>query len=193
MKQARTLFTLFVLAILVLATGQGAHTQIQPPSSFPFPKPSSVSGIVRLEGLSRTAVAQPVTFELTPFQIVPFPQVSKSKMTLTLWIRAEGRCSFQIPAGLYILRIKGAKWLSETEILDARTPWATFETTLLGGDLNNDNCVDKADREIVYSTLFAKSQSGKFEWEDRADSNCDGAIDKRDLQVVEWNLGQIGQ
>lgn len=186
--KARLLFLLPLLAVLILMSGYGVHTKAQVRG--PSPKTCTVFGIVQLEGLYRAAAAQPVTFELTLLNADK--QINPPKpIHITTWVRAEGRTGFQVPKGVYAVRIKGPKWLATTQKWDARGERASFQATLLCGDLNNDNVVDKSDREIVTNVLFAEP-SKEIEIDGRADSNCDDVVDKVDLANVEMNLSRAG-
>ena len=157
--------------------------------TLPLPYKVSVFGTIQMERIHFAASAQPVTFQLTPYSINPY-KVGRP-VTLTCWIRAEGRYGFDIPSGHYIVTIKGRKWLAKTIRIDTRNGSVrNVQAVLRSGDANNDNLVDVLDLHLLIQGF--DSQSGDLGWDERADFNCDDIEDVDDLDLFIRNFDLQG-
>jgi hypothetical protein len=96
-----------------------------------------------------------------------------------------------IPAGNYLLSVKGRRWLRRTIPLDLRIRYGTgLRITMQPGDIVDNNQVDVAD----FSALRAAfgSRPGDASWNDRADLNGDDTINAPDLALLRIYYGQWG-
>src|SRR5262249_14138975 len=92
-----------------------------------------------------------------------------------------------IPARNYSIRVKGAKWLPATRLLDTRSGLVTeLNALLLGGDANNDSVADVEDLSLFIQS-FDKCQ-GDNGFVDGADFNCDVCCDVDDPHILIRNF-----
>jgi hypothetical protein len=107
-------------------------------------------------------------------------------------LAADGTYSLSnIPAGTYILAIKGSKWLRNDLVLNTTGGDVSgVNATLLPGDISSHNRVNINDLGLLADS-FGKSQ-GQAGFNPNADLNCDGKVSLVDLGLLADNYGKIG-
>jgi hypothetical protein len=145
--------------------------------------PAAVSGKITLPGCVNSV--QPITFTFRPTN-------GGAPFTKTVTLAADGAYSLSnIPAGTYILAIKGSKWLQRDVNVDTTGGDVSgVNATLLPGDVNNDNKVGILDLGLLADS-FGKSQ-GQAGFNPNADLNCDGKVSLVDLGLLADNFGKQG-
>ncbi len=144
----------------------------------------TVSGIIGLE--SCAAPAQPVTFAFSSATQTYF-------FTRAVTLSANGSYALpNIPADLYHVRVKGAKWLAAVSDVDTRNGNATLNAALLTGDTNDDNSVDSSDFTAVLGAYNSSASIPGSGYDTNADLNCDGHVDSSDFTLLIGNYGSGG-
>jgi hypothetical protein len=96
-----------------------------------------------------------------------------------------------VPAAVYNLAIKGSKWLQKVVSVDtSKGDVSGVTTTLLPGDVNNDNMVTILDLGLLADAFFTTPASPR--WNANADLNCDNRVDILDLGLLADNFDKIG-
>ncbi len=163
--------------VLAIVSGE-AHSLVLLP-----PEPS-LSGVITLQGESNPA--QSVTFQFRP------TANPNSVLNRTLTLNTNGSFTLDdIPAGSYLVAIKGAKWLQKVVAVDNSSGAVTGITvTLSGGDVNNDNSVDITDLLALIGHYNQVSPNAGYL--EAADFNSDGANDITDLLLLIGNFNRGG-
>lgn len=143
----------------------------------------TVSGRIQLEQTASAAV--PINFTFTP-------QDGSPVFTRTVTPAANGDYTLAaIPPKLYTVGIKGSKWLRSSLVVDTTTGAVTgLNTTLRGGDANDDNAVDFTDLSILIAHY--NQQQGIGNYLEAADFNSDGSCDIADLNILIGNYNSLG-
>ena len=144
----------------------------------------TVSGVVSLE--SCTAPAQTVTFS--------FSSATKSYFfTRTVTLNSDGSYAQPgLPADLYHVKVKGAKWLAAVSDVDTRQGNATLSPSLLTGDANNDNSVDSTDFGLVIEAFGGDINLPNSGYDPACDLDCDGLVDSSDFGLLIGDYGTVG-
>jgi hypothetical protein len=145
-----------------------------------FPE-AGVSGSIALE--DSVNPAQPITLEFRPAG-------GGTPLLRAVTLGANGSFRTTIPVGMYTLAIKGGKWLRRTLFLSALDHFSGVNTSLLGGDANDDNSADVLDLDLLIQT-FDRCQ-GDAGYIAEADFNGDNCTDVLDLDILLRNFDLQG-
>ena len=105
----------------------------------------------------------------------------------------DGTISFEssAPAGVYTVRLRSAHFLRRVlRNVDLSNGEATISTSLVNGDVNNDNVVSIADANALRAALGSTPSSAN--WNPNADLNGDGVVSVADANILRASLGQQG-
>jgi hypothetical protein len=147
----------------------------------------NVSGTAVLENIVPYAHAQEVTFDFRDID------TGEYLFTRTASIGPDGQFSLsEVSVGIYNVRVKSAKYLSNTVLVDTTNGDATDVIFLLrAGDANNDNIVDVEDLNQLIQAFDADPTSPN--WNDGvADFNCDDIVAVDDLDLLIRNFDMEG-
>ena len=175
------------IAALVLA-GSLALTTPRPAAAQTAAPVHTLSGTVTLEGVLDDAgdAKQTITFELSASN-------GGSVFVRTATLDANGGYSLpNLPAGVYALNAKGAKWLrSAAQSADLTTNDATLAISLNGGDVDGDNTVGPTDFSFFVSAY--NTQSTDANYDTRCDFTCNGSVDPTDFAIFLNNYNTQGE
>jgi alpha-tubulin suppressor-like RCC1 family protein len=144
---------------------------------------STVTGNVELQGLSPSADLRPIRV------VISRPNFNTVQSTQS--IGPDGNLNiYGLPAGNYEARIKGHQYLQSDVAFTVSNGSGTLSTTLLAGDVNDDNMVNLDD----FSALAAAygSAVGDAAYNFQADLNGDGVVDLNDFSLLAANYGLAG-
>jgi hypothetical protein len=100
---------------------------------------------------------------------------------------AAGNYSLAVPAGSYDVTVEMERYLDgeESGVADGTV---LPSVQLLGGDTNDDDCVDVPDLRFIYQRLG--TSEGDPGWDASADIDDNGVVTMRDLKIGRFNLGK---
>ena len=144
-----------------------------------------VSGTLTFEGVSASAVAQPVIFTFRSPGFADFAPM--------LNVTPAGNFAFNLPKRSGVLHIKGANSLAANVSVDVTAGDVSGVTAFLpAGDANNDNSVDTSDFGVLvgaYNGDIAIPGSG---YDETADFNGDGVVDTSDFGLLVGEYNNVG-
>ena len=173
-------FRVHAVSAASVATTAPDFTLTQPGRS-----PSTVSGVVTLEGETHPAQSVMMNFRSTDNGVA---------QTRTVLLASDGSFALtDIPQGTYNLAIKGVKWLQTAQPIDTTGHNATDLTTLLrAGDANNDNSIDPTDFGLLVGAYGSDSSVAGSGYDSAVDFNDDGLINAQDFGLFVGNYGAQG-
>jgi prepilin-type processing-associated H-X9-DG protein len=156
----------------------------------------TVSGYITLQGAVNHSTQ--VTFKLcepgTTTIVVDAsndeePQMEGAQVTTG----SDGACILSdVPAGTYDMTAKGSKWLGEKQSNVVVQPGAVTNVyfVLRGGDASDSNSVNIQDLNMLKRTY--ERSLGQPGYDERADFDNSGSVDRLDLGILKSNYGKGG-
>ena len=152
---------------------------------------AALAGTVALEGVPNpagsVAPVNPITFTLRPAG-------GGAPQTFRQMLGAGGAFTLPlVPAGAYVLAVKGDRWLKAADLVDATNGNVSgLHFSLAGGDADNSNTVDVLDFGVLVNAYGGDVLRPGSGYDPTADFNCDGLTDVLDFGVLVNNYGAMG-
>lgn len=94
--------------------------------------------------------------------------------------------------GIYDVTVKGSHWLKQrlSKVSFPLTTRRPISFTLMNGDVNGDNRVDRLDQAALVKALG--THAGDLLWNPNADLNGDGQVSSLDADLLRKTMGRVG-
>lgn len=150
----------------------------------PVSKPTfNISGNLTLSDFNGDKTSVPIE--------VKVKNIGGSPTTSTISLQSDGDFTLSgIENGFYDISFKASHWLRKTITNVKVYQNTTLNTSLINGDVDGDNDIDKQDQDLFKKANGSTPTSRK--WNANADLNGDGKVNRLDKAILEKNLGLAG-